>query len=298
MKLPNLRSPGALWGAVFLLSLAGARGADKRIVFLAGTPSHGPGEHEYRAGCLLLAQCLESVPGVHTEVITNGWPADPTAAFAGAAAIVVSCDGGASHPLAVAGRLDALDCVMTNGTGLALIHWAVEAPEGPIRERFLHWAGGYYETGWSVNPVWEADFKTLPVHPATRGVRPFKLRDEWYYHMRFVPGRQGVTPLLQTVPSANSLRRADGPHSGNPAVRAEVARGEPQVVSWAYERADGGRGFGFTGGHDHRNWGDPNYRKLVLNALLWIAKVEVPANGVACPVDAAGLTANLDAKRE
>ena len=94
------------------------------------------------------------------------------------------------------------------------------------------------------------------------------------------------------------MRRADGPHSGNPAVRAEVARGEPQVVSWAYERADGGRGFGFTGGHDHRNWGDPNYRKLVLNALLWIAKVEVPANGVACPVDAAGLTANLDAKRE
>jgi hypothetical protein len=174
----------------------------------------------------------------------------------------------------------------------------VEAPEGPLRERFLQWAGGYYEAGWSVNPEWEADFTALPVHPATRGVEPFKLRDEWYYHMRFVPGRKGVTPLLATVPPASSLRRLDGPHSGNPAVRDEVARGEPQVVSWAYERGDGGRGFGFTGAHDHRNWEHPDYRKLVLNALLWIARVEVPPQGVACPVGPAELKASLDAKQQ
>ena len=43
------------------------------------------------------------------------------------------------------------------------------------------------------------------------------------------------------------------------------------------ERPDGGRGFGFTGGHFHRNWGDPNFRKLVLNAILWTAGLDVPS---------------------
>ncbi|MEZ6120456.1 MAG: hypothetical protein R3C28_28315 [Pirellulaceae bacterium] len=76
------------------------------------------------------------------------------------------------------------------------------------------------------------------------------------------------------------MSRPDGPHSGNPAVRAAVAKGLPQHVAWVVEREDGGRGFGFTGGHVHWNWGDPNFRKVVLNALVWISKSEVPANGV------------------
>ena len=40
--------------------------------------------------------------------------------------------------------------------------------------------------------------------------------------------------------------------------------------------------FGFTGGHWHWNWADPNCRKLVLNAIVWVAHGEVPAGGVAC----------------
>ena len=81
-------------------------------------------------------------------------------------------------------------------------------------------------------------------------------------------------------------------------MRGMVARGEPQHVAWATERADGGRGFGFTGGHFHKNWGDDNFRKLVLNAILWTAKVEVPKNGVESSVSAEQLAANLDDKRD
>ena len=66
---------------------------------------------------------------------------------------------------------------------------------------------------------------------------------------------------------------------------------------WVYERLDGGRSFGFTGGHTHTNWGDPNQRKVVLNALLWIAKVDVPGGGVEDKSTAAGLAENLDPKR-
>jgi hypothetical protein len=92
---------------------------------------------------------------------------------------------------------------------------------------------------------------------------------------------RGVTPILTDLPPNDSLSRRDGPHSGNPHVRAAIARKEQQHVAWATEREDGGRGFGFTGGHVHWNWADPNFRKLVLNAIVWCAKVDVPSNGVA-----------------
>ena len=80
------------------------------------------------------------------------------------------------------------------------------------------------------------------------------------------------------------------------AVRAEVARGEPQHMAWASERPNGGRGFGFTGGHFHRNWSDDNVRNLVLNAILWIAHAEVPSTGVPSKLTAQELQANQDSK--
>ncbi len=68
-------------------------------------------------------------------------------------------------------------------------------------------------------------------------------------------------------------------------------------MMWAVERPDGGRGYGFTGGHFHDNWGNENFRKVVLNALLWISHVEVPADGVASSLSPDQLNANLDPKR-
>ena len=64
------------------------------------------------------------------------------------------------------------------------------------------------------------------------------------------------------------------------------------------ERADGGRGFGFTGGHFPDNWANDNFRKVVLNAFLWSAHVEVPVNGVESKVSAEELEANLDPKKK
>jgi type 1 glutamine amidotransferase len=159
----------------------------------------------------------------------------------------------------------------------------------------LDWIGGYFEAHWSVNPHWTAKFDKLPQHPITRGVEPFQINDEWYYHMRFRNEMEGVIPILTAIPPASTLDRPDGPHSGNPTVRSKI--GQPQHVAWAVERPDGGRGFGFTGGHFHRNWGDPNFRKLFLNALLWVAKAEVPAKGVVCEVSPEELKENLDPKK-
>ncbi len=250
----------------------------KKIVFIAGKPSHGYGQHEHRAGCLLLASELnENVPQVHAVVVENGWPENPHI-LDDADCIVVFADGGAGHPLVA--HLDEFDALMKKGIGLVCIHYAVEVPAGKPGERMEEWIGGYFEPNWSVNPHWMAHYNHLPKHAITRGVKPFSISDEWYYHMRFLGGTNDVTPILTDLPPASSLSRSDGTHSGNKYVRAAVAKGEPQTMAWARERPDGGRGFGITGAHFHWNWGNDSFRKLVLNAIVWAAHVPVPEGGV------------------
>ena len=264
----------------------------KKIVLVAGTPSHGPGEHEHNAGVLLLKKCLDKVPDVEAIAYTNGWPAEANA-FDGAATILLYMDGGDGH-LAIRGHhLDQLNEAMKRGTGLVCLHYAVEVPSNPGGSEFLNWIGGYFQTNWSINPTWEADFKDLPPHPVARGVKPFKIHDEWYYHMRFQEEEQ-VTPILRAIPPESTRNGPDGLHSGNPVVRSR--KGMVEDVAWAYERPDGGRGFGFTGAHYHKNWGDDNFRKVVLNAILWTAKMDVPPEGVQSTITPEDLEQNLDPK--
>jgi len=272
-----------------------ASAADKKILLLAGPPSHGPGEHEHRAGCLLLKSCLDRVPGVSAVVYSNGWPKDPSV-FEGAATVVLYSDGGGGHPALQDDRLQQLDRLMKKGVGLVCIHYATEPTLEKGEQEFIDWIGGCFEIDRSVNPHWDANFKVLPKHPITRGVEPFNINDEWYFNMRFREGMKGVQPILTAVPPQSTMSRKDGPHEGNPEVRKAVERGEPQHVAWAAERPGGGRGFGFTGAHFHRNWGNPNFRKIVLNAIVWTAKMEVPASGIASEVTPAELEQNLDPK--
>jgi type 1 glutamine amidotransferase len=282
----------------FLWAAADVLAADsKRIVFIAGTPSHGPGEHEHRAGCLLLKSCLDKVQGVTSTVYSNGWPDDPATAFADAATIVVYSDGGGGHPLLKDDHLKTISALMDKGVGLVCIHYAVEPTKQNGEKEFLDWIGGAFEVNWSVNPTWNADYKKLPRHPITRGVKPFTIHDEWYFHMRFRDNMKGVTPILTAVPPDSTMNRRDGEHEGNPAVREAVKNREPQHMAWALQRENGGRGFGWTGAHFHRNWGNDNFRKLVLNAILWTAKVEVPRDGVQSEVTPEELTQNLDQKK-
>jgi type 1 glutamine amidotransferase len=285
---------GLLLGSLFLASSGVA--ADKKIVFVAGRPSHGPGEHEHRAGCLLLKSCLDNVKGVTSVVYSNGWPEDATAAFDGAAAVVVYADGGGGHPFLQQDRLKTIGALMDKGVGLVCLHYATEPTKEKGQKEFLDWMGGAFEVHWSVNPHWDADYKELPKHPITQGVNPFKIRDEWYFHMRFRDGMKSVTPILSAVPTTDTMDRPDGTHSGNPAMREAVKRGEPQHVAWTAERPNGGRGFGFTGAHFHKNWANDDFRKVVLNAILWVAKADVPKEGVQSTVTEEQMQANLDPK--
>lgn len=252
----------------------------KKIVFIAGPDSHGKGEHEHNGGCTLLAKALnDSLPEAEAVVVHNGWPQDESV-LDNAAAVVFYLDGGGSDHLELV-HAAKMEQLIAKGTGIVNLHFSLEVDAKAGGERFLKWIGGYFEINWSVNPVWEASFARFPDHPVARGVKPFSILDEWYYHMRFPPDMKGVTPILQALPPESTLKQPDGTHSNNPAVRESViTRKEMQTLAWAFERPDGGRGFGFTGGHMHKNWQNDNFRKLVLNAIAWAAKIDIPAEGI------------------
>ena len=273
-----------------------APGDKKKVLFLAGKKSHGHGAHEHNAGCQLLARCLnESGTDVIAHVETEGdWP-EAWVGYDKPDTVVMYCDGFQRHM--AKDHQDKIQKLVDAGVGVACLHFATEVHPDELGQQFLDWIGGYFAIGWSVNPHWDATFNTFPDHPISKGVRPFTIRDEWYYHMRFRPEMEGITPILSALPPVRTLtsRAKDTNRGSNPTVMAAVEAGEPQHVAWAYERPNGGRGFGFTGGHFHQNWQQDDFRKLVLNALAWTAKAEVPADGVKSrPVSDIDLELNQD----
>jgi hypothetical protein len=268
--------------------------AERKLVLIAGRPSHPAGMHEFRAGSLLLQKCLANVPGLTMTVCSNGWPAD-VKAFEGADAVVIYADGGGGHPAIQGDHLKVLDGLIAKGVGFGCMHFACEIPKDKGGKEFLKWLGAYYEDRYSCNPMWTPQFEEFPKHPAARGVKPFGVLDEWYFNLRFREDMKGVTPLLVAKPS-DKVRNGPYVWPAGPYPHVQAASGRVETMMWTMERPDGGRGFGFTGGHHHKNWADANYRKLVLNALLWVSKAEVPAGGVESLVSEEDIKANLDPK--
>jgi hypothetical protein len=196
---------------LFVLALSGlaltAGAATKKIILIAGKPSHPPGMHEFRAGCLLLQSCLAQIPGVTTLVYSNGWP-DSVAAFDSADAVVIYADGGGGHPAIQADHLQILDGLVKKGIGIGFMHFGVEIPATKGGPEFLKWVGGYYEDHYSVNPMWSPDYQKFPDHPIARGVRPFSNRDEWYFNMRWNEVEKGrVTPIRAQATWCTAVRR-------------------------------------------------------------------------------------------
>lgn len=247
-----------------------------KILLIAGPKSHGPvgnGVHDYPWSVRLLKVMLESSNVKDQVQVTyhlDGWPKDEHA-FDGAASIVVISDGrdgdqyrDAPH-LESSERVAAVDKLMRQGYGLVTIHFSNFAPDEHA-DKVLDWTGGFFDWETDGKRQWYSAITTLEAnvevadanHPISRGVKPFRLKEEFYYNLRFAPG---ATPLLK-VPDLNGR-----PDNGN-------------VVAWARERQGGGRGFGTTCGHFYDNWQNEHFRKLVLNAIVWTAHGEVPRDGV------------------
>jgi type 1 glutamine amidotransferase len=253
--------------------------AKKKIVLVAGKKSHGPvgnGQHDYGWSVLLLRALLESSNVrdlVRVEHHLDGWPKDEKA-VEDADTIMVVSDGRDGNAFAEAlhlendARVALIDRLTARGCGLVTFHFSTFAPEkyGP---RVLEWNGGYFQWETDGKRKWYSAIKTLKTevkvasaaHPIGRGVAErFAFADEFYYRLRFRENDARRTPILR-VPALG----------GTP---------DEHTVAWAVERKDGGRGFGTTAGHSYAGWQDADFRKLMLNAIVWSAKVEVPAGGV------------------
>ncbi|MCA9174927.1 MAG: ThuA domain-containing protein [Planctomycetales bacterium] len=285
-------------------------GQVRRLVLMAGKPSHPPRMHEFNAGVQLMAKCLADVPGLRTDFLLNGWPQDEQI-LKDADAIVFYMDGGQRHEVVQEDgrRLKQIEQWTRSGVGVGFMHFGVEVVADQAGGEFKRWIGGHYEHMHSCNPIWEPKFTHFADHEITTGVKPFQIKDEWYFNMRFVNDQPGIesgqwdrmkfTPILVAVPS-DDVR--DGPYvyPKGPYPHIQANKGRAEAMMWAVERADTeqpARGFGFTGGHFHDNWGDDNFRKVVLNACVWLAKARVPSGGVESKVTQADLDANLDPKQ-
>ena len=264
--------------------------AKTKVVLIAGAKSHPSGQHEFAAGGKILARALNEQSGLPIEVVlvTNGWPQDESV-FNGAKAVICYADGGGKHPFVA--HLDKVEALTKAGVGIMCMHYGVEVVPAQAGEQFKRWIGGFYEGGYSVNPHWDADTQPTKDHPVSRGVQPVKVNDEWYFHMR-LPEPPTASPLLQATPTRALIKRYI---HWNASADAELDK--PQTLMWGVQRPDGGRGVGFTGGHWHRNWAIDDFRKVVLNAIVWTAGLEVPEGGVkSLPVTEAQLNENLDVK--
>ena len=288
-----------------LTSIQAQQTQTAKIVIVAGKPSHPPRMHEFNAGVRLLYECLKG-SNLRAEFSLNGWPQDE-AVFKDAAAVIFFMDGGRGHEVVKEDgrRLKVIDQWAAKGVGLGFMHYGVEVVPEQAGKELKRWIGGHYEHELSCNPIWEPSFDSFPDHPITRGVKPFKVKDEWYFNMRFVNDIAGnepanvdgmkFVPILVAKPSDETR---DGPYvyPKGPYGHIQKNKGRAETMMWTVERADGGRGMGFTGGHFHDNWSNDNFRKVILNSFYWLAKVDVPEGGVHSSVTADEINANLDPK--
>lgn len=284
-----MRIPSIVSALTLGLGVGSAPAEETKIVFIAGDRSHASGEHEFRAGCLLLAEALNEESGLEVEALVLGtdWAKDKSK-VEDADALVIYADASSG----IADQWDYIDELMAKGTGLMLMHYAVHPSKEMADKYQRRWVGATMEDNYSVNPHWVAELKPMKDHPIARGVsETFESFDEFYYNMRFQEDRDEVMDLITAVPTRERMRRYINMWDWH----GVEGLGKDQALMWGVKRDDGGRGVGFTGGHYHKNWALDDFRTVVLNAIVWTAGMDVPEGGVKSePVTEDELNENLD----
>lgn len=253
-----------------------------RIVFLPGRVREHDrlGHHDYLAGARLLAGLLARQHGVTTQVCEDGWPHDPCAFDDAAALVFYEGGGGKQAVFQQPERSGVLSRSLERGAGLVMLHQGVGFPADGT-EIGRAWLGGCYVPGTSSRGHWKTSHDRFPEHPVTRGVSPWRIEDGWLRDLVFVPDMTGITPLVWSGPI----------HAGS------AAGGGADIAAWAYERRGGGRSFAFTGLDAHSAWSANGLRQLLVNAVTWVAGLDVPESGAPSELDEAAIAAYLTPRR-
>lgn len=255
-----------------------------KIVLLAGSVSNKPGQHEYFAGCSILMKCLKQTPGVWPVLVAEGWPKNE-AVFKGAKAVVSYMDAGEKLAWLEPARWAQIKGLMDGGAGLVCMHQSVEVPPAQAEE-FKTWLGAVWQKDIGCRGHWDMTLApSSAAHPVLGGVSTFDApKDGWLFNLHFAD--KGVTPLLTGKVTDKARSTAD----------AKAHAGRDEVIAWAFERPDGARSVGFTGADLHSSWHIDGQRRMVTNAILWAAKVAVPAAGAPIACEEGDFTANMDRK--
>lgn len=265
----GVRLGASLLAAITMASVAAAAEPVK-IVIIAGPCEHSPGSHEADAAARLLKHFLDhaqSIGPVETAV-HFGWP-DDESALAGTATLVFTGDGfppsRAERPVKAMSRLREL---MAEGCGMVCIHYALGLKKEQATEensrRLLEWMGGYFAPGKSKGGFYE-DIVYTPHegdHPILRGWKSFSFRGESYWNICL----NNETGADEIIPIASTMLPPEEPRK--------------HVVVWAFQRRDGGRSVGIAPPHYYHNWRIDDLRTMVLNSIVWSAKLDLPSEGV------------------
>lgn len=248
----------------FLLAApCGAQTKKKLLLVGQGPDGHPPETHEYLPGIKVLGRCLEKIPNLEVTAVdaTGAWKNGPEL-IERSDAVVLFVSEGARWVQADPERHKALAKLAQRGGGLVCLHWAMGTKDAEPIAGYLKLFGGCHGGPDRKYAVVEVQAEVAdPKHPLAAGIGNFKVKDEFYYRLKFVQPAGSVKPVLQ-VP----------------------IDGQKETVAWSWERPDGGRSFGFSGLHFHANWKLPEYRRLVAQGTLWTLKLPIPKDGLAVEV--------------
>ena len=250
----NRRVAVLLWLLMAVCGNSACRAEDAvKVLFIGKQPDHPFATHMYLHTGGMLAECLKLSGNIET-VVSDGWPKDAET-LAGVRTIVLYMTPAAEFLLDGPHRAE-FEAMMKRGVGLVTLHWASSVHQQNLERLGPTWMG-YLGGTWVSNVGLHTGMSPLrqlaPDHPVSRGWEEYELHDEYYLNPTI---GEKATTILQVM-----------------------AAEKPVVVGWAFERDGGGRAFGTTLGHFYRNFQREPFRKMIVNSILWTAKVDVPKDG-------------------
>ena len=247
-----------------------------RVLVVVGPSSHPPGTHEVAAGGRLIRHCLESISNskpISADVVDK-WPMDTTSLEKYTSLVFI---GDIFPPMRMANTrqiLKDIGAMMDRGCGIVCVHYATGLSKNDVAEDgehpLLQWMGGYFATGCNHHKSIARLFPKATItpassnHPIQRGWGEFTINDEPYINNYFGKDGNKLAPNVTAI--ATSMLPPENPKA--------------EVVAWAVQRKDGGKGFGIVMPHFYRNWNDENLRRCILNGIVWSAGAEVPKEGI------------------
>ncbi len=270
--------------AAGLVAIATPLAAQPTIVLIGGKKQGmATGEHDFPDGVLKLERLIKASPDFAklkpvVKTFPVGFPKD-LAEIDDASVVVLyfgpvaGADGKSANPAQDPAVQAQLAKLAARGVGFVAMHQAFTVPDKANATQIADLLGGVRASGSDY--AMEAAPVTVVAkgHPITSGVGNFDYLDEYYSAIDF--GK--VTPVLSG--------RAHVQFGKAGSVYQEPSR--DRVIAWTRERNGGGRSFGFAGGHYLASLDQPQVRTILLNAILWAAKEQVPQAGATSTIPTA-----------